>query len=124
MVALNLLQWWYLKGWGIFAHGFTTRLRDTLDFLSIKLLIKTLFYPFRQISAGKVDGSFDVRFHAFLDRLFSRVLGAIVRIFLLIFGILLIFVEFTVGLSLLVLWPIFPLLPVVCVIFTCTGVTF
>ena len=119
---LNLLQWWYLKGWGIFIHGFASRLRDTVDFLSIKLLIKTLFYPFRQISAGKVDGAIDVRFHAFLDRLFSRTLGAIVRIFLLIFGILLILLETICGLALLIVWPLFPLLPVACIALTCMGV--
>lgn len=88
------------------------RLASIADFFSIDLLIKTLFAPFRQISAGKVDGSLNVKFQAFVDRLFSRIIGAIMRTFMIILGSVSLMLSLLVTALLLLFWPIVPLLPV------------
>lgn len=57
------------------------------DQFSIPLLFKTLFQPFRQISVGKVDGALEDKMRAWLDRLVSRVIGAFIRIMVIIVGL-------------------------------------
>lgn len=46
---------------------------------SVGLLLKTLFNPFRQISAAPVGGAAPVQLSAFFDKLFSRAVGMVVR---------------------------------------------
>ena len=53
MLAVSFLQWWYLRGWLAYFDGFRIKMRDMADFFSIGLLLRTLFQPFRQISADE-----------------------------------------------------------------------
>lgn len=103
--------------------GLGRKLGNAMDFFSLGLLLKTLFEPFKQISGGTVEGSPDARFQAFLDRLFSRVIGAVVRIGLLFVGVLIVALELVAGVALIVAWPIIPLLPIIGLALTLGGVT-
>ena len=116
-----MYTWWYLSGWGMIVQGLGHKLSRAADFFSLGLLLRTLFEPFKQISNGQVDGAPDVRFQAFLDRLFSRIIGTIVRLFLLIFGLIAVLIEVAIGLVLIVAWPIVPLLPVAGIILAVGG---
>lgn len=112
MLALGLLSWWYSQGWGIFVSGWRDRLKGTADFFSIGSLARTLFAPFRQISA-----------HAgFLDRLISRLVGAATRFLIMIFGIIVIVLETILGLIAILVWPLVPLVPMACIVLTVVGV--
>ena len=124
MLALSFIEWWYLQGWGKFAAELVNKLRGAADFFSISLLLRSLFAPFKQISAyGSGDESLQGRLSDFGDKLLSRVIGAIVRIFILVAGIIWLLVETAASLALIVLWPVLPLLPVVGIIMTVMGVT-
>lgn len=112
MLMLAFTNWWYSAGWRKRAQLVSERLDRTLDYFSISLLLKTFFAPFRQISAGKVDGPLGVKLQAFTDRLVSRVIGAMIRSFILLIGIVLIVFQAVVGLATLVIWPLVPMLPV------------
>lgn len=121
----NLLSWWYSAGWADFLHRSGATLANLMDFFSIDLLFKTLFSPFRQISAGSAkSASLDVKFRMFIDRLVSRFIGAIVRTFVIIAGILCIGVVAIINLAFIILWPALPLLPVAGIILTILGVAF
>ena len=123
MLIFGFLQWWYLHGWSIFMHGLLDKLRNLADFFSLGLLLRTLFYPFRQISAYSNDNaSLQMQIQAFFDKLLSRVIGAIVRIGILIFGIIAITIEAALGVALAILWPFVPLAPVAAIILTVSGV--
>ena len=125
MVMFNLLSWWYSAGWADFLHLSGATLANLMDFFSIDLLFKTLFSPFRQISAGSAkSASLDVKFRMFIDRLVSRFIGAIVRTFVIIAGILCIGVVAIINLAFIILWPALPLLPVAGIILTILGVAF
>jgi hypothetical protein len=84
-----------------------------MDYFSIGLLLKTLFSPFRQISAGQVRGPLAVQMRAFFDRLISRLIGAMVRITIMIVGLVAIFFSVIIGVIGLILWAFIPLLPIV-----------
>ncbi len=125
MVIFGLFQWWYTRGWGIFFQKLRNRLKDAADFFSIRLLVTSLFAPFRQISVGEATSpALSARFSAFLDRLLSRVIGAIVRLFLLIIGVIIIILQATFGVVIIILWPLAPFVMVACLVLTIAGVAF
>lgn len=123
LLVSNLLRWWYGDGWRQRAHLIANRLDGTIDYFSVDLLIKTLFAPFRQISAGRVDGPIGVQMRAMVDKLFSRLIGAVVRLFLLVFGGVVIGLQVLIGLIVLVGWAIVPLLPVIGIMMMVIGWT-
>lgn len=121
MFILGLLSWWYGAGW----RGRMVRLREKLagsvDYFSIDLLLRTFFSPFRQISAGKVQGSLGMQMHAFVDRLISRVIGAMIRLVMIIVGLFAIFFNIILGVVLLLFWAVVPLLPLIGIMLAVAG---
>lgn len=119
MIVADMITWWYLKGWKIFIAKLGNKFRDTVDFFSIGSLMKTLFTPFRQISAGGTSSAaLGERFRAFLDQLVSRIIGAIVRIGILIAGTIVLILQFILSVFSVILWPLLPFLPVICILLT------
>ena len=123
LLVTELLRWWYGDGWRHRAQLIMNRLDGTIDYFSMDLLLKTLFSPFRQISAGKVDGPLGVQMRALIDRLFSRVIGAFIRLSILLIGSVTIALQITIGFIVLVLWAVIPFLPIIGCFMTLSGVT-
>lgn len=121
MFIVGMLAWWYSAGWKRCLLAVVDNLAGLYDYFSFELLIKTLFSPFRQISAGRVRGSLEVQFRAWLDRLISRVIGAFIRLIVIIVGTLTLVVASVIGLARIVLWPIVPWLPIVGLTVALTG---
>lgn len=113
MFIVGIFSWWYGQGWRQRASRLGERLRSSMDYFSIDLLLRTFFAPFRQIAAGKVNGPLGVQMRAFLDRVISRIIGAMIRFVMIIIGSLAIGFHGIVGGVLLVFWALIPLLPVV-----------
>ncbi len=115
MLILGMFQWWYTRGWHLYLRHFIDQLKNAVDFFSVGLLVRHLFAPFRQISAGQIVSSdLSTKFSALIDRLFSRVIGTIVRLFLLVVGTIVIILRAIFGAIIAVLWPLTPFLIVVC----------
>lgn len=125
MAIAEMFIWWYSHGWLVFMRRLRSTLSSITDFFSMSSLIRTLFKPYRQISASTASSSasLDLRFHMFLDRLVSRVIGFISRLLLLIAGTIIIIIGGIFSLLLIILWPFIPLLPIVGIILTITGFT-
>lgn len=113
MFVIGTLSWWYGAGWRQRLAMLRERLANTIDYFSIDLLARTLFSPFRQISAGKVNGPIGVIIHAFLDRLISRMIGAMVRSTMIIVGVMAIILHSVIGIISLTVWALIPLFPLV-----------
>lgn len=79
------------------------------EFFSIGQLAKTLFSPFRQISAGKVSGPVGVQLRAFVDQLISRAIGGVVRFFVILFGLIAIVGTALVQFIVVLFWLLMPL---------------
>lgn len=124
MVIAEMFFWWYSAGWGVFARKLKGKFANVVDFFSMPSLIKTLFKPYRQISAAGVSGtvSLDVKFRAFLDKLISRIVGFFARLILLIVGTFLMILCAVFGLIMIVVWPILPLLPIAGIVLAVSGV--
>ena len=113
MTIVWVLSWWYGAGWKAYVLRVRERLARTMDYFSIDLLLKTLFSPFRQISAGKVDGPVGLKLRAFFDRLISRVIGAFVRGIIILIGSVWLGIQGLFGVVSIVIWAFVPFLPVI-----------
>jgi hypothetical protein len=121
MVIVWLLSWWYGAGWKLQLSRTKERLAGSYDYFSIGLLIKTLFSPYRQISAGRINGPIGLQLRAFVDRLFSRVIGAVVRSIFLVAGVIwLTLISVLSGIS-LIMWATVPFLPLAGLILFVSG---
>lgn len=118
-----MIQWWYTRGWKITSSKLSDRLKNAADFFSIRLLVGNMFAPFRQISAGETSNS-SMWLSVFFDKLLSRLVGAVVRFLLLIVGIITIILQAIGGVLLVLVWPLIPFTPVVCIILVLMQVTF
>ena len=123
MLTAGLISWWYLDGYKLFASKLWTKLGDTIDLFSISSLLKTLFAPYRQISANASGESIDAKILAFVDRLVSRMVGGVARLGIILAGIVVILIQFIGSLLSLIVWPLLPLLPLVFIVLCVTGVT-
>lgn len=124
MLMFSFLQWWYSTGWLTFGNSFLDRLKGSADFFSIGLLLRTLFSPFRQISAYTDDfAPLQKRFQAFFDKLISRMVGLVVRLIILVFGVIVILIEAAIGSVLVLAWPLLPLVPIAAIVLGIMGVT-
>ena len=123
MFIVGILSWWYSGGLLDRFQRVRERVSSTIDYFSIDLLLRTLFAPFRQISAGRVDGPIGVKWHAFIDRLVSRCIGGIVRTGTILFGMVAIVLSIIIGLVMILLWLLVPVVPFVGVILTIIGWT-
>ena len=124
MAITEMFFWWYSRGWQTFIAKARNSLTSITDFFSMSSLIRTLFKPYRQISAESASGtaSLDVKFHMFIDRLVSRFIGFISRLVLLLAGTFIIIIGGIACLILIILWPLIPLLPIAGIILAITGV--
>lgn len=112
MQFVALVSWWYGSGWLDQVGLVRKRFAAVADRYSLSLLLRTLFSPFKQLDAHNGGtGSLDARLRAWLDRQISRLIGAMVRSFILIVGLLVIVVEALVALLRIMLWPVVPALP-------------
>ena len=113
MLALALFSWWYTTAWKALGRKIGQRVDTAMDFFSVSLLLRTLFDPFRQISAGQVRGSIDAQARAWADRTFSRFFWAFIRTLFIMIGLLVAVFVMLLGLLQLVVWPLIPLLPII-----------
>lgn len=121
MLIVGFLSWWYGAGWRQRFQMVRERILATADYFSIDLLISTLFAPFRQISAGSVSGPVGVRWRAFVDRLISRCIGAVMRTILILVGAVTLLVVVLMGVIVLIFWSAVPLLPIIGVLLALVG---
>lgn len=121
MVIIGMLSWWYTTGWRQRVSLLREKLASTVDYFSIDLLLRTLFSPYRQISAGKVTGPLGVQMRAFFDRLISRMIGAMIRLFMIIVGIVAIMLHVIIGTIMVACWAVVPFAPIIGVVLFMTG---
>lgn len=121
MVIVWALSWWYGSGWKRCLLSLRERLEASYDYFSIGLLARTLFSPYKQISAGQVRGPIGVQLRAFGDRLVSRIVGSVVRAILIVSGLVWLTAQTVVGLMVVILWGMIPFLPFIGFIMMLSG---
>ncbi|OGZ71341.1 MAG: hypothetical protein A2904_02240 [Candidatus Staskawiczbacteria bacterium RIFCSPLOWO2_01_FULL_33_9] len=92
-----------------------------LDYFSIHLLLKTLFSPWRRYNWLYPKG-FDIKefFNTLISNTFSRILGAMCRVVLIIIGITAQIFIFIAGIVIILLWFLLPFIIIFCILFLLT----
>lgn len=120
MLLVSMFQWWYSDGIVKQVNGVKTWLSKINDQFSIPLLLKTMFQPFRQISANESGLALEDRMRAWLDKLVSRLVGAFIRFFVMIAGVMVMIVAAIVSVFRLIIWILLPFMPILGVILMTT----
>ena len=121
MFLVGIMSWWYSNGFVSRIRMMMSRLRSSSDFFSVGLLLSTLFSPFKQISAEGSGGSLADYIRRFFDKLLSRIIGSIVRSFMIVFGLIVMFLQIIFGTIILVSWLIIPFLLIIGIIVAIIG---
>lgn len=107
MLILSFFSWWYGRGWQQVARGLGPRLRGVMNAFSVRQLLRTLFAPWRRIITYP-GASLEDRFRAWGDNMFSRIVGLVVRLFVLFAAaVTLVLVALLTAVE-LVIWPLLP----------------
>ena len=117
-IFLQYLSWQFWEVPKNILLGWKNFLKFGLNYFSIFLLLKTLFSPWRRYTWAYPRG-FDIGkyLEVFISNLISRILGLILRVFLIIIGTLTeIFIIFA-GLAVFLAWLILPILLIAGLIF-------
>lgn len=124
MFIISLLGWWYGAGWKKVGQILLEKLSVSEDFFSIDALIVTLFAPFKQISASSgTEGTLQMKLQAWGDKQFSRIIGAIIRLALILIGTAWLFIQIIADILILIAWPVLPLVPIIGFFFMSLGWT-
>ncbi|MDB5166174.1 MAG: hypothetical protein JWM37_246 [Candidatus Saccharibacteria bacterium] len=107
MLLADLLTWWYGRGWLQVARNGQRRLRHVIDLFSVSLLLRTLIAPWRKIITYPGAG-LDAKMRAISDNFFSRMVGFVVRICVLLSAFVSGIVLGVYTLVVLLAWPLIP----------------
>jgi hypothetical protein len=107
MLAVMFFSWWYGEGWLKVAASFKHRLVSVGSFFSVNQLLGTLFAPWRRIITYP-GASLGERLRAWGDNLFSRIIGFVVRVFVLLAAATTLFIVSAATIVELLLWPLLP----------------
>ena len=123
MFLVGLASWWYSGGLKRQFKLLISRAESALDFFSIQSLASTWVDPYKQISAEyNKTVSLPEQLRAMLDQLISRAIGTVIRTFMIIFGLLLIGLQFLFGLLIIIFWLVLPFAPIVFLFLAFSGV--
>ncbi len=107
---ITYFSWWYGEALTNYLIAIKVMVGKVYSFFSIRVLIKTLFDPWKRDAYSVENASLQARMKIWLDNMISRLVGFAVRLFTVLLGlaaILLFFVLLLVG---LLVWLAFPIL--------------
>lgn len=120
MFAVLLLSWWYVSGWSWLAEKSAARYKLIGEALSVGILIKTFFAPWKQIQSITTLQNF---IQSTVDNIVSRVVGMVVRGLMLLAALLLYLLLSVFTIASFIVWPVIPLLIIILPILTLKGVS-
>jgi len=110
-IFLKWLFWHFVETPKNIGLGWKNFLKFNLRYFSIGSLLKSLLSPWRADKGAYARG-FDIKqyFETFLGNMISRVLGAIIRLVVIVVGLALEIVIFFAGLFILLFWICLPII--------------
>lgn len=108
-MILEMLRWWYAKGWLQAVHRIPAWITAVDHAFSLTILTRTLFAPWKRIVADPGRG-LDAKLHASMDNLVSRCIGFVIRISVILAALGGMLVAGIAGVLIAAAWPFLPLL--------------
>ena len=122
MAITNFFLWWYTSGWAFFVHQSIEKCIHINEYFSIPDLLKTFFRPFRQISANERGKGLEGVIQVFLDQTISRFVGMLARTFIILAGLIVFILSFSLTIVMAILWPFLPIAPIIGLVLSLAGV--
>ncbi len=112
------LEWQFYEMPKFLLHVWNNYMMFATNFFSFKLLLKTFFSPWRRYK-WSYPKSFDIVefFNALISNTFSRILGAFMRIILIVVGALFQALVALAGLIIFVCWFLVPIIIIAGILF-------
>jgi len=111
-IAIIFLSWYYLVAPKKILTTWRNVLKFAWNFFSVELLLRTLFAPWKRDITKPTGSGFDPK--ALVDslviNLISRLLGATVRFWVILLGLILEILIIILGLAFFIFWLMLPLL--------------
>jgi hypothetical protein len=108
-IVVQYLQWHFIEMPKEFLRGWKNYLKFYSYFFSIPLLLKTLFSPWKRYQWSYGRGFSPTRYlETFVSNMFSRLIGAVLRITLICVGILVELFVFALGGIVFLCWLFLP----------------
>lgn len=112
------LRWHYTYGVIDFVHIIGNFVWFFYEFFSIRLLLSTFFVPFHRLSEeGPASLDFGRLAERFIVNVLMRIVGALMRTGLILFGSIFILFTCIAGLLFLIVWLCAPLIAIVLTVF-------
>lgn len=107
-MLIAFFKWWYGDGWLSTFVSLAKRAKKIDDSFSTSTLLRTLFAPWRRIISYPGTG-LDAKIRAAIDNLFSRAIGFVVRILVLLAAAVMLIITALLSLIEILIWPLLPL---------------
>src|SRR3989344_7373946 len=109
---MSFLSWHYSNGISFYFRRYIFTIKWIAHYFSLSLLLTSLFAPWKRLVDKEKKPGFDLTrvFEKFTFNILSRIIGAAVRLTLLLVGIFAIVFVSVTGLLGLVVWILIPLL--------------
>lgn len=115
MLVSAFFTWWYGSGWMKIVSQLKQRNQSVLQEFSVKQLLQTLFAPWKRIITYP-GASLVERWRAWNDNLFSRLVGFIIRLFVLLVALVVLLAITLVTVVEFIIWPLIPLAVPACIV--------
>lgn len=113
----DIFGWWYSRGLRDFFVYLKAILAKITDIFSVKLLLRTYLSPWKR-DVTRVEGQpLNVLFQVIIFNLVSRLLGAIIKTFILFIYLMVLIVFFALSLFLIIIWLFLPLISIISLIY-------
>jgi len=106
---ITYFSWWYNQGVLGFWDGILVMTGKIYSYFSIHILLRTLFDPWKRDNYSIENGSLEARSKVMLDNLISRVIGFVIRLFTMLFGLSLTISFFVFMFLILIIWLALPI---------------
>ena len=118
MFAVLLLSWWYSSGWSWLASRMAAKYRLVGEALSVGILFKTFFAPWKQIQSTTTLQNL---IQSTVDNIVSRCVGMIVRTLMLFAALILYLILSIFTVFSFIVWPVIPLMIIILPILAFSG---
>lgn len=119
---LTYFSWWYGQGLINFWQAILVMSEKIYSFFSVRILIRTLFDPWKRDAYGVQNASLQTRLRVMLDNLISRFIGFIIRLITILLGLATTLIFFLFLFLVLMVWMVLPIVVIFLVVNGIKGV--
>ena len=114
-----IVQWYFLSYPAGIVRGYAAYARAFMEIIPLPFLLLTLIKPWKNIRERKKEHGFNLQlwFERLIFNIFSRTVGAVVRIIAMMLGIVFQVLLLILSIAYLMLWMLLPALTITAIVF-------